>query len=160
MKNFTKLDIAYEVSKRIFKDNFKLISNDNLIKIYCIQTNKKGVLLAYNNNNKNMYTLNFSEKTDISEFVDFFDVLYKNEKLEIENFEEKELEILTVDKVENIYITLLTEDDFSIVIDESFVNEMPKDSDFLNKRLEIDKNETKKVKDNISNRFNKLKKIK
>lgn len=160
MNKLSSVDLSYKIGSLISKqNNFKLKSIDGTKKIYCFK-NKSNVcmIVFYNTINRNNYTFYLKNDTDISDVVDFFDLIFQKENINDLSLEISELENLVLDRIENIFYIILTEDKLSIKLDESFIDFSAKDGDILNKRLMVDEFITKKVKNTIDERFNSLKK--
>lgn len=144
-KDKTYVDLAYNIGNS--KCNRKLVIGNT--KIYIIVN--ENILVSSFNEKEN--TLCITDKTPIEDVIDFTFLLVGNNTVDIV---ESDIENLTVDRIEGIYYTVLTEDNHSIVLSESNFNFTPKDGDLVDGNLNFLEKETISKKTSINNKFHSL----
>ena len=119
------------------KRNLKLVDKTNNIKIYTFfNYNTLIVLFVNKTTNKKFFIKNNTKLEDIMDQCYSF---FQKCGLQTIDLEETDFEELKVTNVKNIYITLLTEDNIEIIIDENFIDEIPSIGDVLDKNFKIKK---------------------
>lgn len=156
-ENLSSIDLAYKIGSLAGKQEiFKFIDESKSTKLYLFSNPKLSIVLIVFNLEKKVFYI--EPNTDIVELVDFFDEFFLNTNIENISLKESELEDLVVDKIENIYVTILTEDNISIDLDENLFPVIPNDGDLLNNKLLVNNKKTEEKKLTIAEKFNKLKK--
>lgn len=144
-KNQTYIDLAYNLGNS--KQNRKLIIENT--KIYIFVGNDILIFVFGKVNS----SIRITQKTKIDDVIDFTLQIVGENTVDIT---ECDIENLIVDRVENIYYTLLTEDDQSIVILEDYFDTVPKDGDLVDRNLNVLEQETKNKKSAINDKFQSL----
>lgn len=147
---FDYVDLSYFLGN--IKETSKFVANGKL-KIYCFA---KDNLIIVSKTEKNYYTLFINHDTLIEDVIDYCDKIMNELQLDTINLVKEDMENLTVDKCENIYYTLLTEDNVPIILDETYFDVIPKDGDILDSSLKILEKETTDKKEAINNKFQSL----
>lgn len=157
LENLSNIELAYKLGSLIStKENFKLQDIDATLKIYHFyKTNLSIIVFVYKLSKKVLY---IKSETDIIEIVNFVDDMFSILNIDNVSLTKVNIEDLVVDKCENIYVTVLTEDNISIDLDEDFFKVIPKDGDILDSNLSIKEKDTENKKLTIAEKFNKLKK--
>ena len=141
----TYVDLAYGFGSS--KGNHKLAIDD--VKVYVFVGSDVSIFSFGTKNT----SFSITKETKIEDVIDFAYGIIGDKTVDIA---ESEIETLTVDRVENIYCTLLTEDSYSVVLSEDYFDFTPKDGDLVDGNLKLLADETKSRKSTINDKFQSL----
>ena len=119
------------------KRSLKLVDETNNVKIYTFFNCDTLIVLFVNKTTNKKFFI--KDNTKLEDIIDQCYSFFKKYGYKTIDFKETDFEELKVINVENIYITLLTEDNIEITIDENFIDEIPSIGDVLDKNFKIKK---------------------
>lgn len=119
------------------KQSLKLVGKTNNVKIYTFFNYDTLIVLFVNKTTNEKFFI--KNNTKLEDIMDQCYSFFKKCGIQTIDFEETDFEELRVINIKNIYITLLTEDNIEITIDENFIDEIPSIGDVLDKNFKIKK---------------------